>query len=157
MNAANNPVAPCKLDAATAAAVAACDGIDGVKDGVIEDPKRCSYDPKALVGTSAGECGAFTEADATIIRKMWEGPRKQDGTFMWYGLPRGADLKGLWTSRGTPLRPVPFGISMDWYPIFPDAGPEVRRQQRHARRATSASGINPSSSTAPCSAPTTRT
>ena len=47
----------CKLAAATAAAIAACDGIDGVKDGVIEDPKRCTYDPKALVGTSAGDCG----------------------------------------------------------------------------------------------------
>ena len=57
MNATNNPVPPCKLAAATAAAIAACDGIDGVKDGVIEDPKRCTYDPKPLVGTSAGECG----------------------------------------------------------------------------------------------------
>jgi len=37
MNAANNPVAACKLTAAAAAAVAACDGIDGVKDRVIED------------------------------------------------------------------------------------------------------------------------
>ena len=118
MNAANNPVAPCKLDAAVAAAVASCDGIDGVKDGVLEDPKRCSYDPKALIGTSAGDCGAFTDADAAIIRKMWEGPRRQDGTFMWYGLPRGADLKAIWTSRSTPLRPVPFGISMDWYRYF---------------------------------------
>jgi feruloyl esterase len=118
MNASGNAVAPCKLAAATAAAVASCDGIDGVKDGVIEDPKRCAYDPKALVGTSAGECGAFTEADANVIRKLWEGPRKEDGTFMWYGLPRGADLNALWTSRGTPLRPVPFGISMDWFRYF---------------------------------------
>jgi feruloyl esterase len=118
MNAANNPVAACKLDAATNAAIAACDGIDGVKDGVIEDPKRCTYDPKPLIGTSAGDCGPFTEADANIIRKLWDGPRRQDGSFMWYGLPRGADLKALWTSRGTPLRPVPFGISMDWYRYF---------------------------------------
>ena len=34
MNAASNPIPSCKLAAATAAAVAACDGIDGVKDGV---------------------------------------------------------------------------------------------------------------------------
>src|SRR5215471_2268298 len=34
MNAASNPIASCKLNAATAAAVTACDGIDGVKDGV---------------------------------------------------------------------------------------------------------------------------
>ena len=33
-----NPVAACKLTAATNAVIAACDTIDGVKDGVIEDP-----------------------------------------------------------------------------------------------------------------------
>jgi feruloyl esterase len=118
MNATNNPVAPCKLTAATTAAIAACDGIDGMKDGVIEDPKRCTYDPKPLIGTSAGACGAFTAADVNAIRKLWEGPRREDGSFMWYGLPRGADLNALWTSRGTPLRPVPFGISMDWFRYF---------------------------------------
>ena len=118
MNASNNPVAACKLAAATAAAIAACDNIDGVKDGVIDDPKRCSYDPKALVGTSAGECGAFTDADANVIRRLWEGPRRQDGGFLWYGLPRGSDLNAMWTTRGTPLRPQPFGISMDWFRFF---------------------------------------
>ena len=81
MNAAANPVAACKLAAATAAAIAACDGIDGVKDGVIEDPKRCTYDPKPLIGTSAGDCGSFTEADVNVIRKLWEGPRTEDGSF----------------------------------------------------------------------------
>jgi hypothetical protein len=118
MNAAGSPVAACKLTAATAAAIAACDGIDGVKDGVIEDPKRCTYDPKPLVGTSAGECGSFTDADVNVIRKLWEGPRRADGSFMWYGLPRGADMNALWTSRGTPPRPVPFGLSMDWFRYF---------------------------------------
>src|SRR5262245_47992263 len=51
MNAASNPVASCKLAAATTAAITTCDGIDGVKDGVIEDPNRCTYDPKVLIGT----------------------------------------------------------------------------------------------------------
>ena len=118
MNAANNPVDACKLAAATVAAIAACDGIDGVKDGVIDDPKRCSYDPKPLIGTSAGDCGTFTEADVNVIRKLWEGPRRADGSFLWYGLARGADMNALWTSRGTPLRPQPFGITMDWFRYF---------------------------------------
>jgi hypothetical protein len=118
MNAANNPIGPCKLAAATAAAIAACDSIDSVKDGVLEDPKRCTYDPKPLVGTSAGDCGSFTEADVNVIRKLWEGPRRENGGFLWYGLPRGADLNALWTSRGDPLRPQPFSISMDWFRYF---------------------------------------
>jgi feruloyl esterase len=124
MNAAANPVPACKLAKATEAVVAACDAIDGVKDGVIEDPKRCTYDPKVLVGTSAGDCGSFSEADVTVIRKLWEGPRRDDGSFMWYGLPRGADLNALWSSRGTPLKPQPFPLMLDWFRYFLTQDPQ---------------------------------
>jgi feruloyl esterase len=125
MNTMENPVPECKLTAATNAAIAACDSIDGVKDGVIEDPKRCNYDPKPLIGTSAGACGSFTEADATVIRKLWEGPRRQDGSFLWYGLPRGADMNAIWGSRGTPLRPQAFGIAMEWFRYFLAQDPQL--------------------------------
>jgi feruloyl esterase len=125
MNAAGNPIPACKLAAATSAAIATCDGIDGVKDGVIEDPKRCTYDPKPLVGSSAGECGTFTEADVNLIRRMWEGPRREDGGFLWYGLPRGADLNALWGSRGDPLRPQAFVISLDWFRYFLTQDPKL--------------------------------
>src|SRR5439155_868617 len=83
--AAKDFVPKAKLQAATAAAVAACDTLDGVKDGVIDDPARCPFDPKALVGTKVGD-DTFTEADADVVRKIWEGPRGQDGTFLWHGL-----------------------------------------------------------------------
>jgi feruloyl esterase len=124
MNAAANPIPSCKLAAATAAAIAACDGSDGVKDGVIEDPKRCTYDPKALVGTSAGDCGAFTQADVDIIRKLWDGPRRADGGPLWYGPERGADLSPLAGSRGTPLAPQPFGFAVDWLRYYLTQNPQ---------------------------------
>jgi hypothetical protein len=125
MNAVGNPVASCKLAAATAAAIAACDAIDGVKDGVIEDPNLCHYDPKPLVGTSAGDCGSFTQADVDVIRKLWDGPRREDGGFLWYGMERGADLSALWGSRGTPLKPQAFGISLDWFRYFLAQNPQL--------------------------------
>jgi feruloyl esterase len=114
MNAASNPIAPCKLTAVTTAAVAACDGADGVTDGVIDDPNRCTYDPKALIGTSAGECGPITETDADIIRKIWQGPAREDGSWLWHGHARGADLIATSASRGTPLKPQVFGFANDW-------------------------------------------
>ena len=108
--ASSNRVSTAKLRAATAAAIAACDAMDGVTDGLIEDPSRCTYDPKALVGTEVGG-STFTEADADVIRKIWDGPRAQDGTFLWYGLSRGADLTALAGAR-------PFLIPMDWLRYF---------------------------------------
>ena len=126
MNAMGNALPGCKLQAATAAAIAACDGIDGVEDGVLEDPQQCDYDPAALVGTSAGDCGAFTDADVEeVLRKLWEGPRRQDGRFLWYGLPRGADLNALWGSQGTPPQPRAFIISMDWFRYFLAENPQL--------------------------------
>ena len=124
MNAAANPVASCKLAAATTAAVAACDGIDGVKDGVIEDPNRCTYDPKALVGTSAGDCGALTEADAGIIRKLWQGPTREDGSWLWYGHARGADLTPTSPTRGTPLTLQAFPFSESWVRYYLTQDPQ---------------------------------
>lgn len=106
----NNFVSAAKLRAATADAIAACDPADGVTDGLIEDPLRCIYDPKALVGKEIGG-STFTEADADVIRKIWEGPRAPDGSFMWYGLSRGADL-------GAIAGPKPFPIAMEFVRYF---------------------------------------
>ena len=110
MASSSNRVAAAKLRAATAAAITACDALDGVTDGLIEDPSRCDYDPKALVGTEVAG-STFTEADAEVIRKIWEGPRAQDGSFLWYGLSKGADLSMLAGAR-------PFPIPMDWVRYF---------------------------------------
>jgi Tannase and feruloyl esterase len=109
-----NVVPQCKFAAATAAAVVACDTIDEVADGVIEDPERCKYDPAALVGTSTA-CGTITDADADVIRRIWEGPRRLDGSFLWYGLTRGASFGGLSNTGGTPLEPRPFFITLEWF------------------------------------------
>ncbi len=117
MNAANNFVSKAKLDAATAAAIAACDNADGVKDGVIDDPWRCAWDPKALVGTKVGD-DTFTDADAEVIRKVWNGPRGADGSFMWHGLERGADMFAYVGTDGTPLHGRPFSISLDYFKYF---------------------------------------
>jgi len=108
---AKDVVAPCKLAAATAAAVAACDTLDGVQDGIISAPRRCTYDPKPLIGTSAGSCGVISASDAEVIRKIWQGPRRQDGSFLWYGEQRGADLAAL---NG----PNVFAVTLDWWRLF---------------------------------------
>jgi hypothetical protein len=106
-----------KLDAASAAAVASCDAMDGVTDGVNDDPSRCAYDPKELVGIQVGD-STFTEADADVVRKIWEGPRGRDGRFLWYGLARGADLSALAGTGGSPLAGKPFSIPREWFQYF---------------------------------------
>ena len=110
----SNFVSKAKLDAATASAIAACDSDDGVKDGVIDDPFRCLYDPQALVGVKLGN-DTFTAADAEVIRKIWQGPRAQDGGFIWYGLERGADMSAYAGTGGSPLKGRPFSIALEYW------------------------------------------
>ncbi|HWN94355.1 MAG TPA: tannase/feruloyl esterase family alpha/beta hydrolase [Methylomirabilota bacterium] len=117
MVAATNFVSKAKLEAATAAAVAACDASDGVTDRVIGDPARCAYDPEGLVGTRVGD-DTFTQSDADVIRKIWEGPRGRDGTFLWHGMERGADLSALAGTSGSPLKGRPFSIPLEWFQYF---------------------------------------
>jgi feruloyl esterase len=110
----SNFVSKAKLDAVTAAAIAACDTDDGVKDGVVDDPFHCAYDPKALVGTKVGD-ETFTAADAEVVRKIWQGPRAQDGGFMWHGLERGADMFAYAGTGGSPLKGKPFSIALEYW------------------------------------------
>jgi len=86
------PVGKHNLDLATRAAVAACDAQDGVSDGIINDPRSCSFDAKSLVcsASSPGEQSCLTEKEASAIDKIWAGPQPQ-----WFGLTRGAVLNAL--------------------------------------------------------------
>ena len=92
---ADNFIPACKFDAVTKAAVEACDNIDGVEDNIIGNPRLCQYDPNNFVGASIDNCGVFTLADADIVRKSWQGPRRMDGSFMWYGFTPGTSLEIL--------------------------------------------------------------
>ncbi len=114
----------CKFEAAQAAAVKACDADDGVTDGVIEDPLRCKYDPGELVGSSSPGCPAFTETDAEVIRKIWQGPRRRNGAFLWYGLTRGADFMGVSGTAGDPPDGHPFPITLDSWRYFLNENPQ---------------------------------
>jgi pimeloyl-ACP methyl ester carboxylesterase len=106
-----------KREAATAAAVKACDAADGVVDGVIDDPTRCEYDPAALVGTKIGD-SMFTATDARIIRGIWDGPKAHDGSFLWWGPTRGTDLSILADTGGTPIMGKPCWEGLDWFRYF---------------------------------------
>jgi feruloyl esterase len=117
MHKAGNYLPKAKLERVTAAAISACDGLDGVVDGVIGDPSRCTYDPKALVGTRIEE-STFTEVDANLVRKIWEGPRTHDGKFLWYGLARGADLSAIAGTGGVPPIGKPIDVALEYLQYF---------------------------------------
>lgn len=69
-------VSTTKLQAIQAATLATCDALDGVRDGVVEDPRRCRFDPASIAcpaGTDGPSC--LTPPQVGAVRKIMQGPR----------------------------------------------------------------------------------
>ena len=69
-------IPPAKLAAIQKAALDACDAFDGVKDGLIEDPRACHFNPDVLAckqGTDTPDC--LTQPQLTALKKIYAGPK----------------------------------------------------------------------------------
>jgi feruloyl esterase len=82
--------------------LAQCDTLDGVRDGVIENPLTCNFDPAVLQcsGSQAGQC--LLEDQVTALRKIYAGPvNPTNGQHLHPGLiPGGEPTWSLVTSSG---------------------------------------------------------
>jgi Tannase and feruloyl esterase len=71
------PITMSKLKVVEGALYAKCDKRDGLTDGLIDDPRRCDFDPaRDISKCSAGQDGAdcLTEAQAATLREIYRGP-----------------------------------------------------------------------------------
>jgi Tannase and feruloyl esterase len=60
--------------------VAACDAMDGVVDGIIDDPRNCKFDTNTLVCANNGnEAGCLTQAQADAVNRIHDGAKAVDG------------------------------------------------------------------------------
>jgi pimeloyl-ACP methyl ester carboxylesterase len=114
------PISAAKLNAVTNAAIAVCDAEDGVVDGVINDPRKCTYDPVASICQEESDpTTCLTPAEAEAVRKIWNGPTDREGDQrLWFGLERGASLLGLAGSVPFPIATTHFQYWIRQNPSF---------------------------------------
>jgi feruloyl esterase len=77
----------------TKAVLDACDALDGVKDGLISDPRACKWDPSAIQckpGEAASDA-CLTVEQAGALRRAYADIRGSDGKVVVYGLSRGGE------------------------------------------------------------------
>ena len=66
------PLSPAKAALLNNAVLKACDTLDGVRDGVIENPMKCHFDPGALrCKDDAGASDCLTGGEVTMARVMY--------------------------------------------------------------------------------------
>ncbi len=86
-------IPPSKYPALHRAALDACDALDGARDGFIEDPTRCHFDP-ATIGCPAKEdyASCLTPAQVETARRIYTGAKFADGQEIYHGFEPGSEL-----------------------------------------------------------------
>ena len=75
-----------KLPALHSAVLAACDGLDGLVDGQVDDPRACHFDPLGIqcpAGVDQASC--LTPTQVGVARKLYDGPRDAQGRRLYPG------------------------------------------------------------------------
>jgi len=98
---------PAKLPALGTAVNAACDAIDGIEDGILQNPLACNFQPSTLTcpaGTDNNSC--LTPGQVTAVEKIWSGVTNSSGDLIYPGLvPGGEAARGSWSTWVTGSEP----------------------------------------------------
>ena len=116
---------PAKTQVLHNAVMAACDGLDGVKDGLIENPMACKFDPGVLVCKGGEEPACLTQAQVDTAKLIYSpivDPKTKQET---PGLAPGSELG--WTDMGWSASARATGLDHFRYLVFADPQWDVQK------------------------------
>jgi hypothetical protein len=99
-------IPPAKIPTIAAAVNAACDEVDGVHDGIVNDPRQCHFDPATIQckGEDFDKC--LTAAQVTALKKLYAGTPDSKRHVVYPGYLPGAEEGqggwGLWITGPEP-------------------------------------------------------
>ena len=117
-----------KIPAIEAAALETCDALDGVKDGVIDDPTQCHFDPAKLLckGEDAATC--LTAPQVAALKKIYEGPHDSKGDQLLPGFSAGGEAGAggwpAWISGSGPGKSLQYAFGTNYFQnmVYDDPG-----------------------------------
>jgi feruloyl esterase len=108
-----------KLPAIQAAVLGACDALDGVKDGVIEDPTRCRFDPAALLCSGPESDACLTAPQVASLKRIYSPSRDASGRQILPGYSPGGEAEaggwGPWITGPAPEHSLMFSFGTEFY------------------------------------------
>ena len=96
-----------KLPALGNAVNAACDTLDGIEDGILQNPLACNFEPVTLTcQTGIDNDSCLTPKQVTAVEKIWTGVTNSAGELIYPGLvPGGEAAPGGWGTWVTGAEP----------------------------------------------------
>jgi feruloyl esterase len=116
---------PAKQQTLHAAVVQACDALDGVKDGLIENPVACKFDPKVLECSGADGPSCLTPAQVATARLLYAPTVIAKTKREVAGLPYGSE--GNWTDQGWSVSARATGLDHYRFIVFKDPAWDIDR------------------------------
>lgn len=99
-------ISPLKLAAVNNAVLAACGSQSGVRDGFVDDPPNCHFDPSQLLCTNQDDVTCLTKPQIGLLKTIYAGVKDADGQQLFPGHPPGGELGGggwgAWILGGAP-------------------------------------------------------
>ncbi len=98
-----------KIPAIAKAVAAACDAQDGARDGILNDPRQCRFDPGTIAcKADADTSDCLTVAQVAALKAIYAGLRNADGHRIFPGYLPGAEEGGggwgVWITGPAPAR-----------------------------------------------------
>jgi feruloyl esterase len=102
-----NILMPEKRKLAHDAVLRQCDTFSGLKDGLLQDPRGCHFNPASLQCASASTdtSGCLTAEEVTALQKIYAGASDEQGDHLMFGLERGGETQ--WGLPDTPTAEPP--------------------------------------------------
>ena len=107
-------VSPEKIAMVGKAVLNACDALDGVKDGLVSNPRACHFDPASLLCKGPGDDvsqSCLTAGELASVQRAYAPTKFKNGTTAWAGNEFGSE--GGWARIGGANPPAPTGGAVD--------------------------------------------
>ena len=100
------------------AVLAACDAQDGVKDGLLNDPRKCKFDPASLLCSGSATEGCLNADQVEAVKKIYTPARTKKGDLIFPTYQPGSEM--AWGTLLGGNAPATLGIDTFRYLTYAD-------------------------------------
>ena len=109
-------IPPAKLPMIRQAVLDHCDARDGLRDGLIEDPRQCGFDPSVLTCKAGDAPTCLTDAQVKAVRALYQGPvNPRTGEKLYPGWSQGSETSWARMMNADVSSSYPLALGVAYY------------------------------------------